>query len=233
MDINAHIGRKLQEQRKKARLTLEQVSGALHVTYQQVQKYEAGRNKIPIDKLYDYACLFQLPVQYFFDGAPELFSKESKIDGIFFPPKNDHHLNLLLAESDPIDEFLIRKTLGELDNEIKIFCVHDDTQITNFLKRKNTVFPKPDLIFLDLVISRRRGHSIISEIKRDPTIQDIPIIVIANSICLEDLNRAYKSGVASFICKSASSDKMKKDLSVCIQYWGHVVVLPSAAWKKT
>ncbi|MDR1597444.1 MAG: response regulator [Holosporales bacterium] len=233
MDINEHIGKKLQERRKKANLTLRQVSKVLRVTYQQVQKYECGITKIPIDKLYDYACLFQLPIQYFFEEAiissPQA---DAPVEGVFLPPKSDHHLHLLLAESDPMDEFLIRKMLGELDNEIKIFCVHSDAQVINFLKRANPVFPKPDLIFMDINISKKNDHAILLEIKRDKSIQDIPIVMIANSVCRDDLMRVYKNGAVSFICKSASHDKMKRDLSVCIQYWGHVVVLPSITWKK-
>jgi transcriptional regulator with XRE-family HTH domain len=232
MDINEHIGKKIAAQRKKAGLTLKQISGALNVTYQQVQKYESGLNKIPIDKLYDYACLFQLPVQYFFENIPERASQESPIDGIFLPPKNDHHLNLLLVESDPMDEFLIRKTLGELDNEIKIFCVHNDEQVSNFLQRQNPIFPQPDIIFMDVSISRKKDYALVSEIKRNPALQNIPIIVLANSVCREDLIRSYKNGVASFLCKSPSRDKMKRDLSICMQYWGHVVILPSITWKK-
>ncbi|MDR2464194.1 MAG: helix-turn-helix domain-containing protein [Holosporales bacterium] len=233
MNINVHIGKKLRERRKKAGFTLEHVSAALQVTYQQIQKYESGKNKIPIDKLYDCACLFQVPVQYFFEEIPLSQSSLEIVEDKFVLQKHErNHLNLLLAESDPMDEFLIRKSFGELDNEIKIFCVHNNVQIINFLKYSNPVFPKPDLIFMDLNISKKNEHAIIIEIKRDKMLQDIPIIILANNICKDDLVKVYKNGAASFICKSISHDKMKKDLHVCIQYWGHVVVLPNIVLKK-
>ncbi|MDR1907429.1 MAG: helix-turn-helix domain-containing protein [Holosporales bacterium] len=231
MNINVHIGKKLQERRKKANLTLEQLSNVLHVTYQQVQKYESGKNKIPIDKLYDCACLFQLPIQYFFDGADILQeSSETPIDGIYLPPTNGYHLNLLLAESNPEDEYLIRKVLIELDSEIKIFCVHNDVQVINFLKTANPFFPKPDLIFLDANISKKNDHALISEMKRCKCLQDTPIVIMANSICRDDLVRVYKNGAVSFLCKSPLHDKMKRDLSICIQYWGNIAILPSITW---
>lgn len=236
MDINIHIGRKLRERRKKAGLTLEQVSTALHVTYQQVQKYESGQSKIPVNKLYEISLLLRLPIQYFFEDVDNFFltpSTSSCSEDMFIAQKNNHHLNILLAESDPMDEFLTRKFLGELDSEIKIFCVHSDIQIINFLKRYSlaAVFPRPDLIFLDINISKKDNHALIAELKRDKILQDIPIIVLTNSIQRDDLIRIYRNGAASFICKAIDHDEIKRNLSVCIQYWGKVVVLPSIAWK--
>lgn len=235
MDLNIHIGRKLRERRKRSGLTLEQLSTALHVTYQQVQKYESGQSKIPITKLYELSLLLHTPIQYFFDGVKNLSLTEDEtfVDDLLVAQNSNHHLNILLAESDPVDEFLIRKIFEELDVEIKIFCVHDEIQVTNVLKRYTfpEIFRRPDLILLDIAISKRNGHQLIGELKRDKTLQDIPIIVLTNSVRKDDLVQVYRSGAASLICKSAEESELKRTFSLFVQYWSKAVILPSLAWE--
>lgn len=234
MDLNVYIGKKLRERRKKSGLTLEQLSRALHITYQQVQKYENGQSKIPVAKLYEISLILRAPIQYFFEGAEDAYLTANKAltDDIFISQKNNHHLNIILAESDPVDEFLIRKILEDLDNEIKIFCVHDENQIMNALKRTTLppAFQRPDLILLDVTISRRSHHRLIAELKRDKSLQDIPIIVTTNSVQRDDLVPVYRFGASSLICKSTEEKEIKQNLASCIYYWGKVVVLPSLAW---
>lgn len=89
MDLNVHIGKKLRERRKKSGLTLEQLSRALHVTYQQVQKYENGQSKIPVVKLYEMSLVLRAPIQYFFEGAEEAYlsANQALTDDLFIAQK--------------------------------------------------------------------------------------------------------------------------------------------------
>lgn len=234
MDLNVHIGKKLRERRKKSGLTLEQLSRALHVTYQQIQKYENGQSKIPVAKLYEMSLILRAPIQYFFEGIEDAYlaTNRALTDDIFIAQKNNHHLNVILAESDPVDEFLIRKILEDIDSEIKLFCVHDEKQIMNALKCTTLppAFQRPDLIFLDIAISRRSHHRLIAELKRDKTMQDIPIIVTTNSVQRDDLIPIYRFGASSLICKSTEEREIKRSFASCIHYWSKIAVLPSLAW---
>ncbi len=231
MNINEHIGSRLKERRKKAHLTLEQLSSALRVTYQQVQKYERGQSKIPVEKLYECSRLLRVPIQYFFEDSANFSCNESDEleDNAFISRHNNRHLCILLAESDPVDEFTTRTILNEIDNEITIFCVHSYSQMTDVLKKYSLdpSFSKPDLIFLDLLISKKDNHALISELRRDKVFQNIPILVFANSVQRKDLWQVYKNGASSFVCKAIDNEEAKRNLATCLQYWGKVVLLPS------
>jgi transcriptional regulator with XRE-family HTH domain len=230
MDMNAYISSKLKERRQKAGLTLEQVSRALHVTYQQVQKYESGKNNIPVVKLYEFSKLLSVPIQYFFNDVDGQGAdgQEQYVYHVL-TTKKAHHLNILLAEGDPADEFLLRSYLNDIDKEIKIFGVHNSRQLLSFLEDSWPVslFPRPDLIFMDLNISKQDSYRLLVSLKKDPNWRDVPVIVLANSIYREELVEIYKNGSASLIFKSVDGCEFKRDLSACVQYWGEVVVMQS------
>jgi transcriptional regulator with XRE-family HTH domain len=229
------VGRRLREQRKKAGITLEQVSKILGITYQQVQKYESGHSRIPIDKLYDFSVLFGATMQYFFEGVNslELYSKTAYGEELI-PKKKNLHLNIFVLDDNPADEFVIRKAIYEIDKGICVFCVQNEGNVMHCLKRKDdaSVVPEPDLIFMDISISKHNYHLLISEIKKEKNIQDIPLIILTHSVMVEDLLRVYKSGASSFICKSVDFETFKNDLRICIEYWSNVVVLPTLVKKR-
>jgi transcriptional regulator with XRE-family HTH domain len=70
-DIDKHVGGMVRMRRKLAGMNQEQLADALGLTFQQVQKYERGANRISASKLYKIAEVLQVPVSYFFDGLPD------------------------------------------------------------------------------------------------------------------------------------------------------------------
>jgi response regulator of citrate/malate metabolism len=88
-------------------------------------------------------------------------------------------------------------------------------------------FPKPDLIFLDIYLPKGDGLSIMKEIKRDKEMQDIPIVVITNSVNSELMQSAYRSGASGYICKSFEFASFKENIIDCVKYWTRAVALPS------
>lgn len=232
-DINTHIGKKIREKRKKSSITLEQISKILNVTYQQIQKYENGTSRIPIEKLYDLSLLLDIPIQSFFEGINK-GSTHSRIlcNNRIIAKKNDKHLNIFIIDNNPVDEFLTRKAIFEVDKNIKVFCVQNDNYIMSCLKRRDTFggFPIPDIIFMDINISKNGYHLLLSEIKKEKKLQEIPIIILTNSIHAEDLLKVYKFGASSFMCKSLNFETFKNDMKICLEYWSNVVVLPSLVW---
>ncbi|MBO9547369.1 helix-turn-helix domain-containing protein [Caulobacter sp.] len=69
--IDRHVGARVRMRRKIVGVTQEQLAGALKLTFQQVQKYEHGANRVSASKLYEIAKILQVPVSYFFDGLPD------------------------------------------------------------------------------------------------------------------------------------------------------------------
>lgn len=234
IDINLHIGRRLREKRRKAGLTLSKIGDALRVTYQQVQKYESGQSRVPIARLYEFSNLYRVPIQYFFeDLGMAAMTNESPVgeeDVFITAATGKRSLHVLLIEADPVDEFLTRKTLSAIDDNISIFCVHNEAQTLDFLRQRmrTTGFSTPDLIFMDIKLSKRNAYSLLSAIKKDAAFQQIPVIILTNSINREDLVQTYRHGASSFIAKTPDLEAFERNLRVCLDYWGQVVVLPSA-----
>ena len=68
-EIDAHIGRRLREAREQHGMTQMTLAGMLGVTFQQIQKYERGVNRISAGRLYETANAFELPITFFFEGV--------------------------------------------------------------------------------------------------------------------------------------------------------------------
>lgn len=233
-DINLCIGRKLREKRKKAGLTLEKISEALLVTYQQIQKYESGQSKIPINKLYEFSRLYKVPIQDFFDDiAADTLSKNTCMtiakDNAFITDKVEQPLSILLIEDDPVDEFITRRVINEIDNNVTVFCVHNEIQTIDFLKRRmqSAFFSWPDLILMEINVSKKDTTLLLSEIKRDKAMQELPIIILTNNINANDMLKTYQNGASSFIHKSSNIEEFKHNMTICLEYWSKVVILPS------
>jgi transcriptional regulator with XRE-family HTH domain len=69
-EVDAHVGRRLRQRRIALGISQEQLGADLGLTFQQVQKYEKGQNRISAGRLYKLALILSVPVQYFFEGVP-------------------------------------------------------------------------------------------------------------------------------------------------------------------
>jgi CheY-like chemotaxis protein len=140
-------------------------------------------------------------------------------------------LSILLVEDDPTDELLTRRALEAADHKVHIFCVHDGAQAIEFLRYKtmNVDFPRPDIVLLDLNIPKRDGQTVLKEIKRDREIQDIPVIILTNSISVQEMIMVYKNQASGYISKSFDYDVFQKNMIGLVDYWSTVVVLPNTA----
>jgi transcriptional regulator with XRE-family HTH domain len=74
-EVDLHVGRRIRQRRKAVGVTQEGLAGALGLTFQQVQKYERGANRVSASKLYQIAATLQAPVSYFFDGLVDPVEK--------------------------------------------------------------------------------------------------------------------------------------------------------------
>jgi transcriptional regulator with XRE-family HTH domain len=108
--IDVHVGRRVRQRRKALGVTQERLAADLGLTFQQVQKYERGANRISASKLYEIAASLSAPVSYFFDGlADPATAKES--DG-FAQPASEQFVNAFLMSAEGLE-------LAELFTQIK------------------------------------------------------------------------------------------------------------------
>ena len=148
-------------------------------------------------------------------------------------PDSPKPITILLADDDADDRMLTRDALAEsrLANDLRF--VEDGEQLMAYLYRQGRFVspessPRPGLILLDLNMPRKDGREALREIKGDPTLRSIPIVVLTTSKAEEDIYRTYDLGVNSFITKPVTFDGLVNVMRTLGSYWFEIVELPPA-----
>lgn len=141
-------------------------------------------------------------------------------------------MTILMAEDDPEDRMLATEGFEEskLVNDLRF--VKDGEELMDYLYRRGEYSepenaPRPGLILLDLNMPRKDGREALEEIKADPNLRSIPVIVLTVSKVEEDIMRSYDSGANSYISKPVTFVglvEVLRSLSVC---WLEIVELPT------
>ncbi|MEO8971685.1 MAG: response regulator [Ktedonobacteraceae bacterium] len=138
---------------------------------------------------------------------------------------------ILMADDDEDDILLTEKALrqGKLLN--KLYCVRDGEELLDYLFRRGDYTdaakaPRPGIILLDLNMPRKDGREALKEIKANPDVNDIPVVVFTTSKAEEDIYRSYKLGVNSFITKPVTFDRLIEVMQMIGKYWFEIVTLP-------
>jgi CheY-like chemotaxis protein len=138
---------------------------------------------------------------------------------------------ILLAEDDPDDIYLISEAIDESKLPVNMMMVQDGEELLQYLYHKPPyedpkISPRPDLILLDLNMPRVDGREVLEEIKSDPALRMIPIIVLTTSKAEEDLERTYTAGASGFVTKPASFRGLREAIAKIGAYWLGTVGLP-------
>ena len=140
-------------------------------------------------------------------------------------------ITLLLADDDPDDRLLARQALekSRLANDLR--CVEDGEELLDYLHRRGKYAdpkesPRPGLILLDLNMPRKDGREALREIKNDPRLRDIPIVILTTSKAEEDVARSYNLGVNSYITKPVRFSALVEIMKAIGTYWFEIVELP-------
>ena len=141
-------------------------------------------------------------------------------------------ISILVADDDEEDRMLFRDAFEEsLLSNYDLRFVEDGEQLMDFLYRRGAYAlpesaPRPALILLDLNMPRKDGREALSEIKSDPLLCRIPIVVMTTSGAEEDILTTYKLGVNSVIRKPGSFDDLIQIMRIIKEYWFGMVELP-------
>jgi CheY-like chemotaxis protein len=87
-------------------------------------------------------------------------------------------------------------------------------------------FPLPDLIFLDVRMPKRSGHEVLEWIRSQPQFKHLPVVMITHSQQAQDMDRAYKLGVTSYLRKVASQAEFGQAVRVILKYWLELNLIP-------
>lgn len=147
--------------------------------------------------------------------------------------RNGRGIVILCAEDDDDDRLLIREAWeeGRLANELRF--VNDGEELMEYLQHRGTwsdpaSAPRPGLILLDLNMPRKDGREALQEIRQDPDLRRIPVVVLTTSKAEEDILRSYDLGVNSFITKPVTFDSMVETLQTVGRYWFEIVEIPQS-----
>ena len=145
--------------------------------------------------------------------------------------KHGRPITILLADDDADDRMMAADALAEsrLANDLRF--VEDGEELMDYLYRRGRFSdpsdaPRPGLILLDLNMPRKDGREALSEIKSDPELRKIPVVVLTTSQAKEDIYRTYDLGVNSFITKPVMFESMVAVMKALGKYWFEIVELP-------
>ncbi len=141
---------------------------------------------------------------------------------------------ILLADDDPDDRMMIRRALAEHRPEEKIRMVEDGEELMDYLRRRGSfegqdVAPRPGLILLDLNMPRKDGREALREIKSDPALRTIPVVVLTTSEAERDVLESYDLGVNAFVTKPVRFSELVDAIGTIGDFWFRVVQLPHQA----
>lgn len=144
-------------------------------------------------------------------------------------------IRILMAEDDPEDQMLVKEAFkrSRVANGMEI--VEDGEQLLLYLHKQGAYAHahRPDLILLDLNMPKKDGREALAEIKADPDLRGIPVIVLTTSSAEEDVVRSYDLGVSSYIEKPVTFEKLVEVVKSLGQYWFQIVKFPPNGGRHT
>jgi CheY-like chemotaxis protein len=139
-------------------------------------------------------------------------------------------IEILLIEDNPDDALLTIDALrdGRVRNRVNV--VEDGVEAMAYLRREGQYrdAPRPDLILLDLNLPRKNGREVLAEVKQDPHLRRIPVVVLTTSDEEKDILAAYNLYVNCYITKPVDFDQFIKVVKSIEHFWLCIVKLPAA-----
>ena len=135
---------------------------------------------------------------------------------------------ILLAEDNPADLQLTEEALKNSKIRHQLFHVNDGVEAMEFLRKmgKYADAPRPDVILMDLNMPRKDGRRTLKEIKEDPDLKGIPIIILTVSDAEEDIIKSYDLHANCYVTKPMDFDELSRVVSGIEKFWFTIVKLP-------
>jgi CheY-like chemotaxis protein len=140
-------------------------------------------------------------------------------------------ITILMADDDEEDRELTREALTDARLANLMRFVVDGQELMDYLRRQGAYAdgadaPEPGIILLDLNMPKKDGREALAEIKSDPALRHIPVVVLTTSKAEEDIFRTYGLGVNSFITKPVTFAGLVEVIRAWSRYWFEIVELP-------
>jgi len=143
-------------------------------------------------------------------------------------------LTILMADDDEDDLRLARRALvkARIANDLR--SVADGEELMDYLRRRGNysdpeAAPRPGMILLDLNMPRKDGREALREIRADPDLRSIPVVILTTSKTDEDIQRSYDLGANCYITKPVSFEGLVQVMTALGMFWFEIVQLPPSA----
>lgn len=137
-------------------------------------------------------------------------------------------IEILLVEDNPGDIQLTRIALEDNKMSVNLNVVEDGVEALAFLKKERQYInaPHPDLVLLDLNLPRKDGREVLAEMKADPILKRVPVVILTTSQAEEDVLKAYNLCANCYINKPVDFDRFVKIVRSIENFWFTIVKLP-------
>ena len=137
-------------------------------------------------------------------------------------------LEILLVEDSSSDATLIAKILAKAEIPHNLRIVEDGVEAVSFLHREGRYdkIPRPDIIFLDLHLPKKDGLGVLAEIKSEPSLRNIPVIILTASASQEDITKCYQMNANCYLTKPSTSEDFCRTVKVLEDFWLNIAQLP-------
>jgi CheY-like chemotaxis protein len=145
-------------------------------------------------------------------------------------PRGEQPIEILLVEDSPDDAALTVDALHEGRVHNRVTVVEDGVEAMAFLRRQGPYAdaPRPDLILLDLNLPRKNGREVLTEVKQDPDLRRIPVVIMTSSDDEKDILAAYNLYVNCYVTKPVDLDQFIRVVKTIEHFWFSIVKLPAA-----
>ena len=137
--------------------------------------------------------------------------------------------NILLVEDNSADIALTQEALEDSRLINKLYIVKDGIEALKFLRKEGEYanVPRPNIVLLDLNLPKKSGREVLTEIKQDPDLQRIPVVIMTSSKNEEDVLRSYNLKANCYIVKPLDFNQFVNVVKSIEQFWISIVCLPS------
>ncbi|MBI5664839.1 MAG: response regulator [Nitrospirae bacterium] len=138
-------------------------------------------------------------------------------------------IEVLLVEDNPGDVRLMQEALKDSKVCNNLHVVYDGEEAMSFLRcqdKYSSGVPEPDLIMLDLNLPKKDGREVLEDIKNDPALKHIPVVVITTSSAEEDILKSYNLHANCYVTKPVNLDQFIRVVHAIEDFWFTIVKLP-------
>jgi len=137
-------------------------------------------------------------------------------------------IEILLVEDNAADVRLTREALKDAKVRNQLHVAADGVEAMAFLRRegRHAGAPRPDLVLLDLNLPKKDGREVLEEIKQDPGLQNIPVVILTTSQAEEDVLRSYQLRANAYVTKPVDLEQFLEVVRSIESFWLEIVRLP-------